>query len=87
VPCGPIYTVDRMFEDPQVKHLGIARTLQHPELGDIEVVGLPMNFSRYPRQDGPLTAAPAQGDQTGQILGELGYSAQRIAELRSRCVV
>lgn len=87
VPCGPIYTVDRMFEDPQVKHLGIARTLQHPELGDIEVVGLPMNFSRYPRQDGPLTAAPAQGDQTGQILGELGYSAERIAELRSRCVV
>ena len=87
VPCGPIYTVDRMFEDPQVKHLGIARTLQHPELGDIEVVGLPMNFSRYPRQDGPLKAAPAQGDQTGQILGELGYSAERIAELRSRCVV
>ena len=87
VPCGPIYTVDRMFEDPQVKHLGIARTLQHPELGDIEVVGLPMNFSRYPRQDGPLKAAPAQGDQTEQILGELGYSAQRIAELRSRCVV
>lgn len=87
VPCGPIYTVDRMFEDPQVRHLGIARTLRHPELGDIEVVGLPMNFSRYPRQDGPLTAAPAQGDQTGQILGELGYSAERIAELRSRCVV
>jgi crotonobetainyl-CoA:carnitine CoA-transferase CaiB-like acyl-CoA transferase len=87
VPCGPIYTVDHMFEDPQVKHLGIARTLHHPELGDIEVVGLPMNFSRYPRQDGPLTAAPAQGDQTGQILSELGYSAERIAELRSRCVV
>lgn len=87
VPCGPIYSVDRMFEDPQVRHLGIARTLQHPELGDIEVVGLPMNFSRYPRQDGPLKAAPAQGDQTGQILAELGYSAERIAELRSRCVV
>ena len=87
VPCGPIHTVDRMFEDPQVRHLGIARTLRHPELGDIEVVGLPMNFSRYPRQDGPLKAAPAQGDQTEQILAELGYSAERIAELRSRCVV
>ena len=87
VPCGPIHTVDRMFDDPQVRHLGIARTLRHPELGDIEVVGLPMNFSRYPRQDGPLKAAPAQGDQTEQILAELGYSAQRIAELRSRSVV
>ena len=25
VPCGPIYTVDRMFDDPQVRHLGMAR--------------------------------------------------------------
>jgi crotonobetainyl-CoA:carnitine CoA-transferase CaiB-like acyl-CoA transferase len=87
VPCGPIYSVDRMFDDPQVKHLGIARTMHHPDLGDIEVVGLPMNFSRYPRQAGPLVAAPEQGDQTEQILEELGYSPARIAELRSRLVV
>jgi len=87
VPCGPIYSVDRMFEDPQVKHLGIARTMQHPELGEIEVVGLPMNFSRYPRQSGPLTAAPRQGDQTEQILTGLGYSPAQIAELRTRFVV
>jgi crotonobetainyl-CoA:carnitine CoA-transferase CaiB-like acyl-CoA transferase len=87
VPCGPIYSVDRMFDDPQVKHLGIARTMHHPDLGDIEVVGLPMNFSRYPRQAGPLVAAPEQGDQTEQILEELGYSPARIAELRSRFVV
>ncbi len=87
VPCGPIYSVDQMFEDPQVRHLGIARTMHHPSLGDIEVVGLPMNFSRYPRESGPLTAAPEQGDQTEEILGELGYSLDRISELRSRYVV
>jgi len=87
VPCGPIYQVDQMFADPQVRHLGIARTLRHPELGDIQVVGLPMNFSRHPRQDGPLTAAPHQGDQTEAILGGLGYGPDRIADLRSRCVV
>jgi len=87
VPCGPIYSVDQMFADPQVQHLGIARTLHHPELGDVRVVGLPMNFSRYPRQDGPLTPAPHQGDQTDTILGGLGYSAEQIAELRTRFVV
>jgi len=87
VPCGPIYTVDHMFEDPQVKHLGIARPMHHPELGDIEVVGLPMQFSRYPRDEGPLRPAPHQGDQTEVILSGLGYSPERIAELRAQCVV
>lgn len=87
VPCGPIYNVDQMFADPQVQHLGIARTMHHPEMGDIRVLGLPMNFSRYPRQDGPLNAAPHQGDQTEAILQGLGYSPERIAELRARCVV
>jgi crotonobetainyl-CoA:carnitine CoA-transferase CaiB-like acyl-CoA transferase len=87
VPCGPIYKVDQMFADPQVQHLGIARTMPHPQLGDIQVVGLPMNFSRHPRQDGPLSAAPHQGDQTDTILAGLGYDPARIADLRARCVV
>ena len=87
VPCGPIYTVDHMFEDPQVKHLGIARPMHHPELGDIEVVGLPMQFSRHPRDQGPLRPAPHQGDQTEVILSGLGYSPERIAELRAQFVV
>ena len=87
VPCGPIYTVDHMFSDPQVKHLGIARPMHHPELGDIEVVGLPMQFSRYPRCEGPLKPAPHQGDQTDTILTGLGYDAERIAALRAKFVV
>jgi len=87
VPCGPIYTVDHMFDDPQVRHLGIARPMHHPELGDIEVVGLPMNFSRYPRNEGPLQPAPHQGDQTDAILTGLGYSPDHISALRDRFVV
>ena len=87
VPCGPIHTVDKVFEDPQVRHLGIARPMQHPELGEIEVVGLPMQFSRYPRESGPMEAAPQQGDQTDAILAGLGYGPERIAALRERHVV
>jgi len=87
VPCGPIYTVDRMFEDPQVRHLAMARPMQHPELGEIAVVGLPMQFSRHPRSEGPLEPAPHQGDQTDVILAGLGYSAERITQLRAALVV
>jgi len=87
VPCGPIHTIDHVFADPQVRHLGIARPMQHPELGTIEVVGLPMQFSRYPREQGPLQPAPHQGDQTDAILGGLGYKPEQIAQLRAQYVV
>ncbi|MEY2683751.1 MAG: hypothetical protein RJA09_895 [Pseudomonadota bacterium] len=87
VPCGPIYTVDKVFADPQVQHLGMARTMQHPDLGEVPVVGLPMNFSRHPRSEGALTPAPHQGDQTQAILSDLGYNEERIADLRARFVV
>jgi crotonobetainyl-CoA:carnitine CoA-transferase CaiB-like acyl-CoA transferase len=87
VPCGPIHAVDAMFADPQVKHLGIARPMHHPELGDIEVIGLPMRFSRYPREEGPMQPAPHQGDQTDAILTSLGYSPEQVAQLRAQLVV
>lgn len=87
VPCGPIYNIDRMFDDKQVQHLGMARTMSHPELGDIQVVALPMQFSRHPRAEGPMRPAPAQGQQTEQILSGLGYSSDQIQALRNKAVV
>ncbi len=87
VPCGPIYTVDRVFADPQVQHLGMARPMRHPELGDIALVAQPVSLSRHPREQAVLDFAPHQGDQTDAILQELGYSAERINELREALVV
>lgn len=86
VPCGPINTVDQVFSDPQVEHLGIRWPMQHPELGDISLVGQPMRFSRYPR-DGEATPAPIQGEHTDLILRELGYSDEHIARLRAAVAV
>ncbi|MCG4753606.1 CoA transferase, partial [Blautia faecis] len=48
VPCGPIYSVDQTFADPQVKALGIAQSVEHPELGPITLVGQPVELSRTP---------------------------------------
>ena len=86
VPCGPIHTIDKVFADPQVEHLGIRWPMKHPELGDISLVGQPMSLSRYPR-GAQAKPAPQQGDDTTAILQELGYSQQRIAELRAAFVV
>jgi crotonobetainyl-CoA:carnitine CoA-transferase CaiB-like acyl-CoA transferase len=86
VPCGPIHTIDHVFADPQVQHLGIRWPMKHPQLGDISLVGQPMRLSRHPRQP-EAKPAPQQGDDTDAILRELGYSNERIAELRAATVV
>ena len=86
VPCGPIHTIDNVFADPQVQHLGIRWPMKHPQLGDISLVGQPMRLSRHPRPD-TAKPAPQQGDDTDAILRELGYSNERIAELRAATVV
>ncbi len=87
VPCGPIHHIDQVFADEQVRHLGMARPMKHPELGDIEVVATPVQMSAHPRALLPLAAAPHQGDDTETILAELGYTGPRIAELRAANVV
>ena len=85
VPCGPIYSVDQVFQDAQVKHLGMAQPVHHPELGGIELVGQPFTLSRH---SGKLrTATPARGQNTAEVLGELGLTADEIEDLRCRQVV
>jgi formyl-CoA transferase len=86
VPCGPINTIDQTFAEPQVRHLGIARPVHHPVLGDIKVVGQPINMSAAP-QPAALAPTPEQGQHTDEVLRSLGYDGQAIAGLRARGVV
>lgn len=81
VPAGPIYAVDAMFEDPQVRHLQIAQPVRHPRLGDFRVVGEPVGLSRTPAS--VATPTPDAGDHNAEILAELGYDEAAIAGLRA----
>ena len=86
MPCGPINTIDQTFADPQVRHLGIAKPVNHPNLGSQKVVGQPIHMSAYPQPD-ELRPTPDQGEHTDAVLRELGYDGATIAELRQRGAV
>jgi crotonobetainyl-CoA:carnitine CoA-transferase CaiB-like acyl-CoA transferase len=85
VPCGPIYPIDQMFEDDQVKHLGIAQDVPNAQNRPIRLVGQPFTLSRTPSR---MAAPPPEvGEQTDEILAEFGYGADEIAALRQDKVV
>jgi crotonobetainyl-CoA:carnitine CoA-transferase CaiB-like acyl-CoA transferase len=85
VPCGPIYTIDKVFGDPQVQQLGIAQPVVHPKLGQIEIVGQGVKLARTPAQ--VRTPAPDRGANTGEVLAEFGYDAAAVADFQRRGIV
>ena len=85
MPSGPIYKMNEVFDDPQVKHLGITRTVPHKVLGDVEVIGQAIELSRTPWS--VRSATPEAGEHTDAVLAELGFGAEDIAALRAKKVV
>jgi crotonobetainyl-CoA:carnitine CoA-transferase CaiB-like acyl-CoA transferase len=80
IPCGPIYSIDQTFADPQVRHLGIAQQVESGALGTVTLVGQPFTLSRTPSS--LVTGAPEYGEHTDEILGEFGYGSADIARFR-----
>jgi crotonobetainyl-CoA:carnitine CoA-transferase CaiB-like acyl-CoA transferase len=84
-PCGPIYSMDQMFEDAQVQHVGMAVPVNHPRLGKFEIVNQAIKMSRTPSTI--RSATPEQGEHTDVILADLGYSSDAIAAMRDDGVI
>ena len=85
VPSGPIYNIDEAFEDPQVKHLKMAKTVSGHARGDMELVGQPIRMSRTPSS---MTMPPPDyGEHTEEILKEMGLEAIEISELRESNII
>ncbi len=85
VPCGPIYTINQVFADPQVQHLGAAVSVKSAKLGEIRIVNQAVGLSRTPARI--ATAPPEIGEHTAEVLAELGYSEAAIETLRRKKVV
>ena len=84
-PCGPINTIDRVFEDPQVQARAMRVEVPSDTWGNLPLVASPMKFSGTPIQYD--TPPPTLGQHTQQVLGELGLDAAAIEGLRQSGVV
>ncbi len=85
IPAGEINTIDKAFESPQVKHLGIARDVVSQERGPTQMVGQPIVMSGA--ESMIPTPPPLMGQHTDEVLTEAGYSAAEIATLKEKQVV
>lgn len=85
VPCGPIYAIDELFDDPQVEHLGIAQALAAANGETVRYVGQPLTLTRTPSRVN--AHAPTLGQHTDSVLRDLGYAADQIADWRARGVI
>src|SRR5439155_21422479 len=80
VPCGPIYSIDQVYADPQVVHLGMAQPVRRKGKPPLRMARQPMSLSRTPSR---FAAPPPElGEHTAAVLKQFGFSAQEIAALR-----
>jgi crotonobetainyl-CoA:carnitine CoA-transferase CaiB-like acyl-CoA transferase len=79
VPSGPIYAIDKVFDDPQVKHLAMAQKVDGKGKRKLTLVGQPVSLSRTPSH---LAAPPPKlGQHTDAVLKDFGFSKREIKAL------
>jgi formyl-CoA transferase len=84
VPCGPIYNLAQTFADPQVKHQEMVLEQDQPA-GKVKTLGFPIKMSDTPARI--RRPSPQLGEHAEEILGELGFSAEKIKELKEKKVI
>jgi len=83
--CGPVYTIDQTFADPQDQALGMAADIDTLPFGQTRMVAQPVGLTRTPTS--MAARPPDRGEHSDEVLAEAGYDAAAIADLRARNVI
>ena len=79
--CAPVQDIRQASEDPQVTHMGMIQSYEHPKAGTVRVVGPAVRMSETPPSiERP---APMVGEHGREILAELGLSTAEIDALEA----
>jgi crotonobetainyl-CoA:carnitine CoA-transferase CaiB-like acyl-CoA transferase len=81
VACGRINNLKQVFEEPQVKHLGILKKVTSPRLGEQTLMGQPVTLTRTPSTI--ARSAPLRGEHSDEVLAEIGYDRETLARLKA----
>jgi len=86
VPCGKVYELSEVLDDPQVKARGLIRFVEYP--GGAKPVPVPNTPVRLSETSGEVRSrAPMLGEHTDEVLRELGFDAGQIAEFRAGKII
>jgi crotonobetainyl-CoA:carnitine CoA-transferase CaiB-like acyl-CoA transferase len=85
VPCGPINTLDKVYEDEQVNALGMIKSVDSFRISDYKMVDIPVSVNKKRAEIQSLP--PKLGEHTDEIMEQAGYSSEQIASLRSAGVI
>ncbi|NIO08277.1 MAG: CoA transferase [Deltaproteobacteria bacterium] len=85
VPCTPVYNIAEVFQDPQIKHMGMEIKIERQDKPDIRTVRFPLDYSetKNPHPNPP----PELGEHNGEILKTLGYDEKNISDFKSKGVI
>jgi crotonobetainyl-CoA:carnitine CoA-transferase CaiB-like acyl-CoA transferase len=81
VACGRINNVKEVFEEPQVRHLGILKQVVSPHRGEQTLMGQPVTLTRTPSTI--ARAAPKRGEHSEEILREIGYDREALSRMKA----
>jgi crotonobetainyl-CoA:carnitine CoA-transferase CaiB-like acyl-CoA transferase len=86
MPAAPLYSTQDVLDDPHVQAMGYLRRVPFPGAPrDVPIIETPFRMSATP---GTIRRrAPLLGEHTDEVLGEIGYDATQITELRANAIV
>ena len=82
VPIGPVNDVAEILADEHVRARRLVGSFDYPDVGEFKALGIPYKFLGWDNPE--IGAPPVLGEHTEALLTELGYSRERIAELKER---
>jgi len=85
VPHTPVYNMQEVFQDPQIKHMGLEITLERLDKPNIRTVAFPNVYSDD-KNPHPLPP-PELGEHNAEYLKRLGYTDQQMAEFKDKGII